>query len=58
MGKKEYMLLKEGLCDGFDVAITCEVCKWCSQWGKITEPPFVRSSWKSCNGRMFSVVFL
>jgi hypothetical protein len=40
MGKKEYMMVKEGPCDGFDVVITCEVCKW-SQWEKITEPPFV-----------------
>jgi hypothetical protein len=27
MGKKEYVMLKEGLCDGFDVAVTCEVCR-------------------------------
>jgi len=26
MGKEEYIML-ERLCDGFDVAITCEFCK-------------------------------
>jgi hypothetical protein len=31
-GNKEYMVVKEGLYDGFDVAITCEFDRRSSQW--------------------------